>query len=79
MDNYIKEQTKRRRNYLKTLNGEYCKSKEEVDIANFLYLNGIEYKYEKVFEKKVGDNRSYKPDFWIHQLDKNFLKKYLEK
>jgi len=66
MDDYIKEQTKRRRSYLRTLNGEYCKSKEEVDIANFLYLNCIDYEYEKSY--KVLDNkRIYKPDFYIEQ------------
>ena len=66
MDNYIKEQAKRRRNYLKTLNGEYCKSKEEVDIANFLYLNNIDYQYEKGY-KKLGNLKIYKPDFYIEQ------------
>lgn len=66
MDNYIKEQAKRRRNYLKTLNGEYCKSKEEVDIANFLYLNNIDYQYEKSY-KKLDILKIYKPDFYIEQ------------
>lgn len=66
MDNYIKEQAKRRKNYLKTLNGEYCKSKEEVDIANFLYLNNIDYQYEKSY-KKLDNLKIYKPDFYIEQ------------
>ena len=66
MDNYIKEQTNRRRSYLRTLNGEYCKSKEEVDIANFLYLNCIDYEYEKQF-KKLDKKGIYKPDFYIEQ------------
>lgn len=66
MDNYIKEQTKRRRNYFRTLNGEYCKSKEEVDIANFLYLNNINYQYEKSY-KKLDNLKIYKPDFYIEQ------------
>lgn len=66
MDNYIKEQTKRRRNYFRTLNGEYCKSKEEVDIANFLYLNNIDYQYEKGY-KKLDNLKIYKPDFYIEQ------------
>lgn len=66
MDNYIKEQASRRRAYLRTLNGEYCKSREEVDIANFLYLNCIDYEYEKQF-KKIEDKVIYKPDFYIEQ------------
>ena len=65
MDNYIKEQTLRRKSYLRTLNGEYCKSKEEVDIANFLYLNCIDYEYEKQYKKL--DKSIYKPDFYIEQ------------
>ena len=51
MNDYIKEQATRRKSYLRTLNGEYCKSKEEVDIANFLYLNCIDYEYEKQYKK----------------------------
>lgn len=66
MDNYIKEQTSRRRAYLRTLNGEYCKSREEVDIANFLYLNCIDYEYEKQY-KKIDNKIIYKPDFYIEQ------------
>lgn len=66
MADYIKEQTTRRRSYLRTLNGEYCKSKEEVDIANFLYLNNIPYQYEKSY-KKLENLKIYKPDFYIEQ------------
>lgn len=66
MDDYIKEQSLRRKSYLRTLNGEYCKSKEEVDIANFLYLNSIDYEYEKQF-KKLDNSCIYKPDFYIEQ------------
>jgi len=65
MENYIKEQATRRKSYLRTLNGEYCKSKEEVDIANFLYLNSIDYEYEKQYKKL--DKTIYKPDFYIEQ------------
>lgn len=68
---YIKSEIEKRKNNLKTINGEYVKSKQEVEIANFLYLNKIDYQYEKQFEKAVGDKKSYKPDFYIHQLDKN--------
>ena len=66
MNSYIKEQIIRRKAYLRTLNGEYCKSKEEVDIANFLYLNNIYYEYEKGY-KKIENNKIYKPDFYIEQ------------
>jgi DNA helicase-4 len=71
LETYINTEIEKRRNMRKTINGEYTKSKEEVDIANFLYINGIDYEYEKTYDKCVGDNRSYKPDFHISQLDKH--------
>lgn len=47
---------------LNTINGERVKSVEELIIANFLYLNGIEYDYEKPYP--FGDTM-YRPDFTI--------------
>lgn len=47
---------------LNTINGERVKSVEELMIANFLYLNGIEYDYEKPYP--FGDTM-YRPDFTI--------------
>lgn len=67
--NYIETQINKRRNYLKTIKGEYVKSKEEVDIANYLYKNNIYYEYEKTYGKSVGNNKSYKPDFYIKQYE----------
>ena len=43
-----------------TLQGEIVKSLEEVTIANFLYLNGIEYEYEREYAFPVGDKYSKK-------------------
>ena len=34
---------------LDTIQGEKVKSTEELTIANFLYLNGINYEYEKPY------------------------------
>jgi DNA helicase-4 len=50
---------------LRTLQGEKVKSYEELQIANWLYLNGIEYAYEPVYEHKISDTgrRDYCPDF----------------
>ncbi|KAF2328094.1 UvrD-helicase domain-containing protein [Flavobacterium ginsenosidimutans] len=47
---------------LNTMNGERVKSVEELMIANFLYLNGIEYEYEKPYA--YGDS-IYRPDFFL--------------
>lgn len=54
-------------NGLLTLNGEYLKSYEEIEIANFLCLNGIEYQYEKQYPRKTAtvDHKQYEPDFYL--------------
>lgn len=50
---------------LRTLQGEKVKSYEELQIANWLYENGIEYEYEPVYEHKIPETgrRDYQPDF----------------
>lgn len=47
---------------LNALQGERVKSVEELIIANFLYLNGIAYEYEKVYPH---GNTMYRPDFFL--------------
>ena len=46
MDSFNKKMISKRRGYLRSINDELLLSKEEVDIANFLYLNSIEYRYD---------------------------------
>ena len=50
---------------LRTLQGEKVKSYEELQIANWLYENGVEYQYEPVYEHKIPETgrRDYQPDF----------------
>jgi len=50
---------------LRTLQGEKVKSYEELQIANWLYENGVEYEYEPVYEPKLPETgrRDYQPDF----------------
>ncbi len=72
---YIEAQVNKRKNYYKTIKGEIVKSKEEVDIANFLYLNSIDYEYEKSINKNIKNNKTYKPDFYIYE---NELFNYIE-
>ena len=52
---------------IRSLKGETVRSLEECEIANFLYLNGIEYKYEAPYERDTAtsENRQYKPDFHL--------------
>lgn len=50
---------------------ERLRSHQEVLIANFLYLNGIEYSYEKVYPYNIlRSHKPYTPDFTICQDDK---------
>lgn len=51
---------------LDTLQGEKVKSVEELTIANFLYLNGVAYLYEKPYPF---GNAMYRPDFYLEDYD----------
>jgi DNA helicase-4 len=68
-----KEENKRENERCNTLEGEYLRSVQEVRIANFLYLNGLDYEYEPVFKvqgKEIpisGSKKKYTPDFIIRQ------------
>ncbi len=50
-----------------TIKKEKVKSIEELEIANFYFLNGIDYIYENPYEIEVGDkeHRQYTPDFYL--------------
>jgi DNA helicase-4 len=54
-----------------TMLREKCKSREEVLIANYLFLNGINYKYEEPYQHQTADNiyAQYKPDFYLIDYD----------
>lgn len=58
-------------NELRTLLGDLCKSYEECEISNYLYLNGIEYEYERPYPVDLStvDHRQYTPDFYLPTLD----------
>ncbi len=50
-----------------TIKNELVKSYCELEIANFLYSNGINYTYEKNYEYDLADegHSGYKPDFYL--------------
>jgi DNA helicase-4 len=60
---YVEEQE------LRTLQGEHVRSFEELQIANWLYLNGIAYEYEPLYEHPLPENdrRAYTPDFRLKE------------
>ena len=54
-----------------TIQNEFLRSFQEVEIANFLYLNNIEYEYEPLYPYNIAFSRKpYTPDFIIRQGDK---------
>ncbi|MHA8066957.1 UvrD-helicase domain-containing protein [Aquirufa sp. ROCK2-A2] len=55
----------------KTIMRDYCKSLEEVQIANYLFLNSVNYKYEDPYKYKTADSvyAQYKPDFYLPDYD----------
>lgn len=58
-----------------SFNGETVRSFEELEIANWLFLNGIRYEYEKVYDHPIPPesgprkHRAYKPDFYLPDYD----------
>lgn len=56
-----------RDNRIVTLKGEEVKSYEECEIANFLFLNGVSYRYEAPYEHSTGTEKfsQYRPDFYL--------------
>jgi len=62
---------------LTSMKGDPVKSIEECKIANFLLINGVDYKYEYPYlhDTATIDKRQYKPDFTIFQNEQMF---YLE-
>ena len=65
---YIKKVEHQRSKRIKTIAGEYLRSVQEVQIANFLYLNGLDYEYERVYPfDSPSRMKKYTPDFYISQ------------
>jgi len=54
-------------NRLITLKGNVVKSYEELEIANYLFTQGVNYEYEKNYEFDTATvaKRQYKPDFYL--------------
>ncbi len=52
---------------IRTIKDEAVKSFEELEIANFLTLNGVEYEYERPYQVDTADRRFgiYRPDFYL--------------
>lgn len=71
MSEYTEEIISKRTGNRVTITRETLRSSQEVRIANFLYLNNIEYVYEKPYPYNIiYSHKPYTPDFTITQGDK---------
>ena len=70
-EKYIKDTGIEKSKAYKTLNNEQVKSLEETKIANFLFMNGINYEYEKLYPFESDDplKKAYRPDFYLTDYD----------
>ena len=71
MSEYTEEIINQRTGKRITIARETLRSSQEVRIANFLYLNNIDYTYEKPYPYNIQNSyKLYTPDFTITQGDK---------
>lgn len=65
---YVKSVSNQRERFQKTIKGEYLRSAQEVQLANFFYLNSIDYEYEKIYPITMTKSKKpYTPDFFLKQ------------
>lgn len=68
LDDFKTEVIDRKSNQKVTIQNEIVRSMQEVEIANYLYLNGIEYTYEPIYPYNIlMSAKPYTPDFMIAQ------------
>ena len=71
IEEYSEKIINERTGKLQTIVRETLRSVQEVQIANFLFLNGIEYTYEKPYPFSIAASyKIYTPDFTITQGEK---------
>ena len=71
MEEYTEKVIDQRSGRHVTIAHERVRSLQEVVIANFLYMNNIEYNYEKTYPYNIlRSHKPYTPDFTITQGDK---------
>lgn len=71
LNEYIQEISDARSKKKVTISNEILRSRQEVEIANFLYFNNIDYQYEPIYPFNIQFARKpYTPDFVIRQDDR---------
>lgn len=69
---YAEQIASQREKTQRTIKNERVASYQELQIANFLFINGIEYKYEDPYKYHIeGTHKLYLPDFHIFQEGKD--------
>lgn len=70
-ENYIHNISAEKAQTYTTLNNEKVKSLEETKIANFLFMHGVNYEYERPYPFESTDplRKSYRPDFYLTDYD----------
>jgi len=68
---YVEEGIENLKTQKRTIQGEMVKSLEEVMIANFLFVYGIDYIYEYPYPYEPDDlyRKKYRPDFYLPKYD----------
>lgn len=71
LENFKQEVIDKRTKKTVTILNEQVRSLQEVEIANFLYLNNIDYEYEPIYQYDIQNSKKpYTPDFIIRQGEK---------
>lgn len=70
-EKFVQEKSSENAKKYTTLNNEKVKSLEETKIANFLFMHGVNYEYEKPYPFESDDplRKSYCPDFYLTDYD----------
>lgn len=72
MNEFIVEISDKRNKRQISITNEILRSRQEVEIANFLFLNGIDYQYEPVYPYNFPNARKpYMPDFILQQGERS--------
>lgn len=70
-EKYLQDTKEEKAKLHTTLNNEIVKSNEETIIANFLFMNGVRYEYERLYPYESNDpfRKAYRPDFYLLDFD----------
>ena len=60
---------------LRSLQGERVANLAQLEIANYLLLNGIEYEFKKEYVSVGDESRDYRPDFFLNSYSIPFNKR----